>query len=284
MALLIREVSDLHLEFYDDFFNKNGPLVEQEVERILPPLATDNNTVLVIAGDLASARVSERIVTFMELVVTRFKHVIYVLGNHEHYGYDVNESLNTIRDALIASSKVDMLKLTIAGNNIETVTIDEVIFHCGTLWTDYDRCNPFAMFVARRSISDHRLIRNGEEPFLPIDAYKIHFESVQELVSRLENKDNSKTVVVTHHMPSYQAVDPKYMANEASRVCNGAFVSNLDNIIMEFRPALWFFGHTHTAFEGKVGDTLLVCNPLGYPREREKNAERGTFTTKVYSL
>lgn len=283
-SMFIREVSDLHLEFYYDLYNKNGPLAKQEVERILPPLQTDNNTVLIIAGDLASACVSDRIVTFMELVVHRFKHVIYVLGNHEYYGYDINKSLSTIRDALATSSKVDMTKLTIAGNDIETVNIDDVTFHCGTLWTDYDRGNPFSMLAARRSMNDHRLIRDGEENiFLPEDAYNIHLKFVQDLIRRLENKDNSKTVIVTHHMPSYQAVNPMYMANEALRAHNGAYASNLDDIIMEFKPAFWFFGHTHSAFEGKVGDTLLVCNPLGYPQE--KNAVKGVFTfSKVYTL
>lgn len=29
----------------------------------------------------------------------------------------------------------------------------------------------------------------------------------------------------------------------------------------------WCYGHTHTPFCGRVGDALLVSNPLGYPRE-----------------
>ncbi len=284
--LHIREVSDLHLEFYYDLYDKNGALAKQEVAQILPPLPTDKKSVLIVAGDLATARAAGRIVTFMELVVNRFKHVIYVLGNHEHYGYDISKSLDTIREALDSSSRVDMSKITIAGNSVETIVVGGVTFHCGTMWTDYCRDPEVMKFVAGRYLNDHRSIRNGDGTvFLPEDAQKIHFSSIKELGARMEGVDNSKTVVVTHHMPSYQAVDPQYTrgVDETSLALNGAFTSDLDDFIMKHKPAFWFFGHTHTAYEGKVGDTLLVCNPLGYPQE--KNAAKGIFTSsKVYSL
>lgn len=282
--LFIRELSDLHLEFYYDLYNSNGALAKQEVAQILPPLPTDKKTVLIVAGDLATARAAGRIVTFMELVVNRFKHVIYVLGNHEHYGFDISKSLDTIREALESSSRIDMKKITLAGNNIETVVVGDVTFHCGTLWTDYGRDPDVMKFIAQRYLNDHRAIRKGDgSVFLPEDACEIHVECIQELTGKLEGRDNSKTVVVTHHMPSYQAVDPQYKGDETSLALNGAFTSDLDDFIIKHRPAFWFFGHTHTSFEGKVGDTLLVCNPLGYPQE--KNAAKGVFTSaKVYSL
>jgi len=284
--LHIREISDIHLEFYYDLYNKNGALAKQEVKQILPPLPADKKTVLIVAGDLATAKMSGRIVTFMELVVPRFKHVIYVLGNHEHYGFDMSKSLDTIREALESSSRIDMSKITMAGNNIETVIIGDVTFHCGTLWTDYGRDPDKMKFIAERYLNDHRAIRKSDySVFLPEDACEIHAKCIEELTGKLEGRDNSKTVIVTHHMPSYQAVDPQYTreADHIGLALNGAFTSDLDDFIIKFKPAFWFFGHTHTAFEGKVGDTLLVCNPLGYPQE--KNAAKGVFTpSKVYSL
>jgi predicted phosphodiesterase len=31
---------------------------------------------------------------------------------------------------------------------------------------------------------------------------------------------------------------------------------------------VWIHGHTHTPCQYVVGDTRVICNPIGYPRER----------------
>jgi Icc-related predicted phosphoesterase len=36
---------------------------------------------------------------------------------------------------------------------------------------------------------------------------------------------------------------------------------------MSARPALWLHGHTHGSCDYKLGDTRVVCNPMGYPGE-----------------
>jgi predicted MPP superfamily phosphohydrolase len=282
--LHIREVSDMHLEFYYDLYDSTVGRAKEELSKLIPPLPTDKKTVLIVAGDLATARRAGRIVTFMELIHRRFAHVIYVLGNHEHYDGEIHKTLSIIEQALKDCSTIDMSRITLAGNDIVVKEIKGVRFLCGTLWTDYGRGSPTAAKMVPQYIRDHKCIRDEDGNHVTTQYLgAIHAKALATLESLMDGRDNSKTVVVTHHMPSFQAVHPMYMLDNTTRVLNAAFSSDLDYFIMIHKPAYWFFGHTHTKFKGKVGDTMLVCNPLGYPQER--NVEKGVFNSdEVFSL
>ncbi len=287
MTLHIRLASDLHLEH---FFDLGLPREKMQdiVAQLIPPLPTDRKTVLVLAGDLASAHTLGRAVTFLELVQPRFKHVIYILGNHEHYCSIIGETENILYDKL-TSSRVDLDKLTLAGNEVKTVVVKGVLFIVGTLWTNYfgdSAQTADAKLAASRYMNDHRLIYKNEDRLLvkPDDLHEIFNASRAKIIECLGHReDNAKTVVVTHHMPSFKAVDPKYTLDPVSRALNGAFCSDLEDVMLQYKPAYWFFGHTHTPYTGVVGDTHLVCNPLGYPNEY--NLQQARFKTdRVISL
>lgn len=283
--LHIREVSDLHLEFCYDSYDQTQALAKEQLTALIPPLPTDKKTVLIVAGDLATARRAGRITTFLELIVPRFKHVIYVLGNHEHYGCRITETEQLIQEAINASTRIDQSKLTIAGNNVRVVEIKGVTFYCTTMWTDYNRGNPLTAHTVERYIADHRMIYMADDSRFSVpSAAALHKELREELMLRMgEKDDHSKSVVVTHHMPSYQCVDEMYRRSEPAITLNAAFAAHMDDVIEAFQPAYWFFGHTHTRYEGEFGNTLLVCNPLGYPNEH--NDTNGVFVRdKVYSL
>ncbi len=283
--LYIREVSDLHLEFYYDLYDSVEGLAKQELEVLIPPRPTDSETVLIVAGDLATARRARRIATFMELVVPRFMHVIFVLGNHEHYGCRLNESEQLIKDAIAANGRIDAAKLTIAGNSVEVVEIDGVTFYCTTLWADYNGGNPVSAMTIERYITDHRTIRMDDDSRFTVQhAHALHKKLRVELMLRMGEKDeHSRSVVVTHHMPTYQAVHEMYRRDEPAITLNAAFAANMEDVISTYQPAYWFFGHTHTPYVGQFGRTTLVCNPLGYPNE--SNQRKGwfdpTYTTTV---
>ena len=68
--------------------------------------------------------------------------------------------------------------------------------------------------------------------------------------------------------PSHASIHHSYQQPRYTTM-NGAFVSNLDEFILDHpQIALWSHGHTHHCFDYTVGDTRIVCNPLGYPGER----------------
>ena len=82
--------SDLHLEF-GDIILKN----------------TENADVLILAGDICvinhfrfGNHYSERYFNFFKRVSEEFPHVIYILGNHEFYDYDIPKAEEKIKYCL----------------------------------------------------------------------------------------------------------------------------------------------------------------------------------------
>ena len=45
---------------------------------------------------------------------------------------------------------------------------------------------------------------------------------------------------------------------------NGAYYSNMTELMFDKKPALWVHGHVHASFDYMMGDTRVVCNPRGY--------------------
>jgi hypothetical protein len=184
----------------------------------------------------------------------------------------------TIVDALAQSLPDNLFKkVTVVGNDPVEKKIGDVRFLCATLWTDYGPPEVHAMI--NRYIRDHSTITNDDGSYVtPTQLSLVHHATVAKFGEWMEGQDNGKTVVCTHHMPSFQAVDPMYMTDPTTRMLNHAFTSNLDDFILKHQPAIWTFGHTHTRYFGKIGNTQLVCNPLGYPQEN--NQRKGVYDSE----
>lgn len=53
---------------------------------------------------------------------------------------------------------------------------------------------------------DHK--REGNNLIVPVITYMLHLEAVKYLESELSKPHDGKTIVVTHHAPSYRSVNP----------------------------------------------------------------------------
>lgn len=252
--LKIRYISDIHLEFgYLD----------------LPQLDTDPETVLVLAGDVGLACHRDTFIPFLSEMSSRFLKVIYVLGNHEFYRGSVVTSFDKIKAAAIELDNVVVVEN-------ETVVVDNVVFICATLWSDFDNQNPVCMHLAKRQMNDFMIVYNGDatDPYLrtldPEDVYKLYVESHDYIFSAISHELNIDhiPVVVTHHAPSYQSISKVYAGNPL----NGAFATELGNKIAYAQPKLWIHGHMHNSSDYMIGETRILCNPRGYVG-REVNPE-----------
>ena len=85
----------------------------------------------------------------------------------------------------------------------------------------------------------------------------------EQAVSFLENTVREGDVVITHHLPSWKSISPRFQNNDL----NQFYVCDMSDLICRAKPAFWFHGHTHTANDYLVGDTRIICNPFGYPWE-----------------
>jgi Icc-related predicted phosphoesterase len=258
--------SDVHLECgYLDLTNEEG------------------SDVLVLAGDIFVAN-EFRIKTgnghtyrrFIEEVTGRYGHVVYIMGNHEHYHGDYAKTADIIRDEFKYFNNLKFLDNTF-------VDICDVRFIGGTLWTDLNKNDPLTIQQIQRSMNDYRLVENSGNPVSyrvtntdgqvsfktrpsrlhPNDCAEEHKKCLATISEILNSyQDDKKVVVVTHHLPTLESVPHEYRRDYHG---NGAFASDLSNFILD-RPRIkyWIHGHTHDPCDYMVGDTRVVCNPRGY--------------------
>ena len=275
--------SDLHLEFGDINLKNDG-----------------NADVLILSGDICTARVfrsgrtkkkfkRDLVLDFFKRISFQFPQIVYVMGNHEHYDYDIAWTHDTLK-AQLAFPNLHILEK-------ESVTINDVTFVGATLWTDMNKGDEVTIWQVANMMNDFRLIKNsnvmlkhknniykiedgklirGEDGQLVIErvdhyekpstwspeqSYSVHKETLAYFNDTL--KDTSKTyVVVGHHAPSPLSIAEKY---KGDMVMNGAFHSDLSSFIMD-RPQikLWTHGHMHNVSDYMIGETRVVCNPRGY--------------------
>jgi predicted phosphodiesterase len=240
----IQLASDLHHEFLQREFP--GECL------ISPAHGAD---LLVLAGDIGNG--SQAIDLFQDWPVP----VLLLAGNHEFYGYSIEQMRVKLRKAASGTS------ITFLDN--DSADFGGVRFLGTTLWTDYrlglNRTQRELMERAELSINDHRRITSKESPskegrFTAANALAEHERSRAWLDRELDRPYDGKTVVVTHHGPHPLSVHPRYEGDPI----NAAFVSDLSELLP--KADLWLHGHVHDSFDYKVGDCRVVANPLGYPR------------------
>jgi len=279
--------SDLHLEFGD--INLQN---------------TDNADVLILGGDICVAADigqpdphnflegsrSNRITDFFKRCSLEFSHVIFIMGNHEHYNGDFGESKNKLQSMLDSNMLRNVYLL-----DKETKVIDDTTFIGGTLWTDMNNEDPITLLHMKSMMNDFRCVQNSnrvtifkdedgkfhkrKSRFAPEDAVVDHREMLEYIRIMIEGKHDTKFVVVGHHAPSKLSTHPRYKDEE---IMNGGYSSDLSAFILDHpQIKLWTHGHTHEDFDYMIGSTRIVCNPRGYDNYEER-AER--FTLKYVDV
>lgn len=260
--------SDLHLEF--------GTI----------SLENDGADVLILSGDILVANdlkdrdtynirgendKSNKFHTFFQECSERFPHVIYIMGNHEHYHGDFSKSFTDLRDRLGYLANVHILERS-------HITINDVTFIGGTLWTDMNNGDALTLYHIKSMMNDFRIIQNSNRvvnfkdsegkfhtrtaKFCPEDAFEEHMKMKEFIRHIIEGKFNDKFVIVGHHAPSKQSTKPRYKDDV---LMNGGYSSDLSEFILDHpQIKVWTHGHTHDKFDYMIGTTRVICNPRGY--------------------
>ena len=284
--------SDIHLEF--------GAISLEN---------TENAEVLILSGDICVAKEildrdpyetrfddkSSRIHLFFQECCARFKHVVYISGNHEHYHGDFAETFKIFRERLGYLVNLHIL-------DKQSVLINDVMFIGGTLWTDMNKEDGITLMHMKSMMNDFRTVKNSNRmvsrkvmkykkdengqyvseikdgvnvmieegfkfeesisTFSPEDAVEDHKKMLDYLKVMLEGKHDQKFVVVGHHAPTKLSTHPRY-ADEL--IMNGGYSSDLSEFILDYpQIKLWTHGPTHEEFDYLIGTTRIVCNPRGY--------------------
>lgn len=223
----LKLVSDVHFEFHAD---GGKSFVES-----LDPSGCD---ALVVAGDLCT--VSRGLMNGLSMLCRRFPEVVFVEGNHEHYGSERGRVRATLRLSAERHPNLRVLDcgvIELAGGRILGAPLwfpdTPLARQLAPDWSDFQCAKKLSSWV-----------------------YRENARAVEFLRRELREGD----AVVTHHLPSWRSVHPRY-AREPS---NCFFVCDLEPLIAERRPAVWMHGHTHESMDYRIGPTRVVCNPFGY--------------------
>lgn len=240
--------SDLHLEF-KDITLKNK----------------ENADVLILAGDICLAKHVKKFKPFFQDISSKFKHIVYVVGNHEHYNHLFNDTIKVLKN--VVSDNTHLL-------DNEVVEIDGKVFVGSTLWTDMNKECDKTLDSCGFFMNDFKVIKYFDGvnymKFTSKQSVKEHNKSLSYIKNVIQNSKDKDVVVVTHHSPSHQSIHPKFLHET---IINGAFHNSLDYMMeMADNIKLWVHGHTHEPFHYVIGTTQVVCNPRGYPREYQHDS------------
>ena len=251
--------SDLHLEFgtisLENTENADVLILSGDICVAKDLMKKDNNDILDRFGR------SEKWHQFFQECSDRFPHVLYVMGNHEHYHGDYANTVTILRDRL---SYLDNLHIL----DKQILTVNDITFIGGTLWTDMNNEDPITLLHMKGMMNDFRCVFNGKNRFTPEDTVEDHKKMLEYIRIIIEGKFDQQFVVVGHHAPSKLSTHPRYADEE---IMNGGYSSDLSEFIMDHpQIKLWTHGHTHEDFDYMVGSTRIVCNPRGYDAYEER--------------
>ena len=242
----IQVLSDLHLE--------HGGRV---------PTHHPEADVIVLAGDLVPY--TQGLVAKLSEFWASAPHIVYVLGNHEFYGAEIDDARARLADEC-AEAGVHLL-------DPGMVRIEGTRFIGATLWTDlelYGKADePGAHRRIRHGISDFAgAIRHHGRDFGTRESVRRHWAARHFIEEELVKAElaGERVVVVTHHAPSRRSIRRWFQDDPL----NPAFASDLDRLIERYQPALWVHGHMHDPVDERLGKTRLVANPAGYSHERKR--------------
>lgn len=233
-------ISDIHLELTKGWDLPSGS-------------ARPEFDVLVVAGDLIP-KMERGVAWLLERVKDR--PVVYVAGNHEFYGCDIDRTVEKAR-AAAQGTNIHVLQN-------DSLIIADVLFVGATFWTDFNLYGNqrLAMIKAADVMNDYRRIRKRsyKQRLRPADTLARHLQSgdfIKRVTSEAHNKVR-RVVVATHHGCVREAVKN----GTENDIISAAYTSDRTDLLTGVD--LWIYGHLHETRDFTVGNTRIVSNSKGY--------------------
>lgn len=240
--MIAQYASDLHLEFPENkkFIQRNP----------IQPKAD----ILLLAGDIVPFAIMDKHADFFDYVSDHFAETYWIPGNHEYYYYDLATKCGVLNEKI--RDNVFLVNNTaISRNNLR--------FIFSTLWS---KISPVHQWQIERTISDFQVIKYNKDRFSYQHFNQLHDESMVFLKQELSKHQDAKSVVVTHHVPTFLHYPERYKNDPL----NEAFTVELHDFIEEKGSDYWIYGHHHNNTPNfQIGKTALLTNQLGYVKANE---------------
>jgi predicted phosphohydrolase len=240
--MVLQYCSDLHLEF-----RENKQFLNQH------PLQSKGE-ILILAGDIVPFSEMDKRKDFFNYISDNFKLTYWLPGNHEYYYSDAAERSGSFNEKIR-----DNIFLV---NNI-SIRHGDVKLIFSTLWS---KISPVNEWQIARSISDFQVIKFNGKLFSASNFNQLHSDSLDFIKKELSKNDTGKTVVITHHVPTFLNFPSQYKGS----ILNEAFVVELFPLIESSNINYWIYGHHHSNTpDFNIGNTVLLTNQMGYVRNGE---------------
>ena len=198
---------------------------------------------IVHAGDFGNGRSGAQ--AFQAACHHAGKPCLFVLGNHDYYGENIDE---LPRELIAAEAPL------LTENRI--IEFGGWTFVGGTLFSNFRRHR----VSAKQFRENAALAGSNIADFFYIARYEAQLRFIERF------RHPARTIVLTHFPPHPACIAPQY----ADSPLNPYFINDID--LNGF--AYWLAGHTHQAFDGEQDGCRIIINPLGYSNEIGQNGYR----------
>jgi predicted phosphohydrolase len=207
-----------------------------------------------LGGDIVPFAVMDKHQDFFSFLSDNFQMTYWIPGNHEYYYFDAATKSGTFYEEI--RSNVILL-------NNSVVQHQNTKFIFSTLWSKISSVNQWNI---ERGLSDFHVINYNGHKFTAEDYNHLHTDCINFINQELQNKDADKTIVVTHHVPTFK----KYPKIYKNSVLTEAFAVELFDTIEASKVDCWIYGHSHhNTKDFKIGTTQMLTNQLGYVQRNE---------------
>ena len=268
-------ISDLHV---DHTFVKVEGVNERGIRRVYDDVfRTKDSDILIIAGDTANSVVigAEFIKQATELY--GYKRVFVVTGNHEMYMTSQSQDsryktsynkLKVFKDSFKGCPHISVL-------DGEVEEYKGIVFGGAMGWydTSYDD-NVYQkmphMYSMKSTIPINKYwqqVMNDSRFIKPITGDYRDISTI-ERAKVVKAITTGPDVMITHICPitSDSMVHSQYKGTRD----NTFYMFDGEELVEEYKPKFWIYGHQHISMSTKAYDTELLINPHGYPNENRR--------------
>lgn len=193
-------------------------------------LVKPNGDILILGGDICHIITINKYIDFFRYLSTNFQYILYIPGNHEFYSnerFSICYLENCLKNFLKNFNNIVYL-------NNYSIIINDILFTGSCLWCK-PSTEPPPWFKANINKND---------------ICKMHQESVCYLQKVSELRYN-KHVIITHYPP---------MQFEHKKINKYDDYYINSDILLDFYPKYWIFGHTHKNIDTIINDTKYLSN------------------------
>jgi predicted phosphodiesterase len=207
---------------------------------------------LILAGDTTTVALQslETLFGVYQFLSSKARWVVCITGNHEYYGSTKAHVETTLR---IVTK--DLTNLVWLFN--EEVTLDGKHFIGGAMWFPFPK--PWDDQLRFKEIVSQGWSDYVEIKDLP---HWVHDDNAK-FTQVVTDKAGKDSIIISHHIPNMRCMNEKWWQAPT----NYFFVSDQAQNICTKEPRVWIHGHTHEKKIHRWFQTLIICNPHGYPAQ-----------------